>query len=292
MSGFQDTPAVLVPSDKVITSVGNNLEYSDSCALRSPGDRINTSPDLGALGQSGTASEVQLLDTTRPAVFVPQPGSAAIGNGDCTSNNKFDQRLYGRPGPNNSVCDIGAVEADGAEVVGKVDLALTMTGNVPTVSLGGTVTYTLVVTNNGPGAAQGVTVTTQIPTVAGFVFSVPANSLGVTCTASSGQLLCNASSDLAVGASFTVFINVTPTVAPAGGFLEVRARADATSPGDYLPGNNGSLTACVSGGCVLTGVGSNTNFGNVNGGGGAFSPLELLLLATPGALLLRRRKTS
>ena len=89
-----------------------------------------------------------------------------------------------------------------------------------------------------------------------------------------------------------MFINVKPIVSPSSGLLEIRARADATSPGDYLPGNNGSLTACVSGGCVVTAVVSaNNNFGNVNGGGGAFSPLELLLLATPGALLLRRRKT-
>ena len=98
---------------------------------------------------------------------------------------------------------------------------------------------------------------------------------------------------LASGASFTVFVVVTPTDPLLNGtVMEVRARADAGSPSDYLPGNNGSLTTCISGACVLTAiVAPNNNFGTNNGGGGAFGLLELLLLGTPGALLLRRRKT-
>ena len=280
-------PQVPVPAG-VITSQGNNLENGNSCGLAT-GD-LNASPNLGALGPNGNITpDTKLLDDTHPATLVPQPGSEAIGAGTCI--HKFDQRLHGRPGVNNStVCDIGAVETDGDPTVDKVDLEVTMTGSAPSVSLDNTVTHTLKVTNNGPGSAQGVTVTAQIPAEASFVSSVEANTLGVTCTASSGQVTCNAAS-LPVGVSFTVFINVKPIVSPSSGLLEVRARADATSPNDYLPGNNGSLTACVSGACVLTAVVSaNNNFGNSNGGGGAFSPFELLLLATPGAFLLRRRK--
>lgn len=61
------------------------------------------------------------------------------------------------------------------------------------------------------------------------------------------------------------------------------------SPSDYLPGNNGSLDACVRGACVVTSVKADT-VTNVQpgGGGGAFGPLVLALLGLPAVLLLRR----
>ena len=289
MSGFDDTAVAIVPADNLITSVGNNLERGNSCALRGPGDRINTAAGLDVLSQSGIATETLLLDGTRPAVFVPLLVSAAIGNGTCS--HKFDQRLYGRPG-SNSVCDIGAVETDGAAAVGKVDLEVVVTGNVASISLDNEVTYTLVVTNKGPGAAEGgVTLTAQIPLGTSFLVTpAVANQVPVVCVTSANPVRCSTPT-LAVGASFTVFIIVIPRDTLLNGrAMEIRAKVDAASPGDYLPGNNGSLTACISGSCVLTAVAPGTNFGLSDGGGGAFGPLELLLFAVPGALLLRRRR--
>ena len=129
-----DTP-VGPATAAVITSQGNNLENGNSCGLTRPSDRINVSPNLGVLDLNGSNTpDTLLLDTvtTHPLTLMPLTGSAAIGAGTCV--NKFDQRLFGRPGlAGNTVCDIGAIETDGDPVVGKVDLEVTLTGNVPTV---------------------------------------------------------------------------------------------------------------------------------------------------------------
>ena len=285
----------------LIVSQGKNLENGTSCGLGA--GALNASPNLGVLALNGnTTPDTLLFDppltTSHPLTLMPGAGSVVIGAGTCIY--KFDQRQFGRPGlAGNTLCDIGAVETDGDPVVGKVDLEVTMSGNVPTVSLNNPVTYTIKVTNNGPGAAQGVAVTTQIPLGTTYLYSTDAaNSVTVACTpvVAAAQLSCAlspATLSLASGASFTVFVVVTPTDPLLNGtVMEVRARADAGSPSDYLPGNNGSLTTCISGACVLTAiVAPNNNFGTNNGGGGAFGLLELLLLGTPGALLLRRRKT-
>ena len=299
-----DNPVAGPVTAGLIISQGKNLENGTSCGLGAVA--LNASPNLGVLALNGSPTpdaltpDTLLLDplTPHPLTLMPGTGSAVIGAGTCIY--KFDQRQFGRPGlAGNTLCDIGAVETDGDPVVGKVDLEVTMTGNVPTVSLSNPVTYTIKVTNNGPGAAQGVAVTTQIPLGTTYLYSTDAaNSVTVACTpvVAAAQLSCAlspATLSLASGASFTVFVVVTPTDPLLNGtVMEVRARADAGSPSDYLPGNNGSLTTCISGACVLTAiVAPNNNFGTNNGGGGVFGLLELLLLGTPGALLLRRRKT-
>lgn len=299
MGGDNPVSGPVITATAKVVSLGNNLENGNSCGLTGTGDVINTSPNLGVLDLNGnTTPDTLLLDlvTTHPLTLMPQPGSPAIGAGTCIS--KFDQRLYGRPGANNTVCDIGAVETDGDITVGKVDLEVAVTGNTPNVSLDNPVTYTVVVTNKGPGVAQGVTLTAQIPAGSTYlVFMDSGNPVAVTCstTAVSGQVGCSLSPttpDLASGASFTVFITVTPVNASLNGTsIEMRARVDVASPNDYLPGNNGSLTACLSGACAVTAVAPLTNFGT-NGGGGAFGLFELLFLAAaPGALVLRRRIT-
>ena len=294
MSGYDSAKTPVTAAAKVF-SLGNNLENGNSCALSvAVGDRINTFPNLSALGEHGSptrAAETRLLDNTHPAVFVPQPGSAAIDAGVCV--HKFDQRLYGRPGTGgNGRCDIGAVETDGDVSVGKVDLEVTLTGNVPSVSLNNPVTYTLKVTNHGPGDAQNITMAARIPPGKVVYSADSANPVPVRCSFSEPDLTCTAANaNLASGASITVFINVTPVNALlSGNVMEIRARAEAVSPNDYLPGNNGSLDACVSGACVQTAiVPPPNNFGVSDSGGGAFGPLEWLLLGVPGALLLRRR---
>ena len=297
-SGFDGVSldAAVTAAAKVVSG-GNNLENGNSCGLTATSDQKDVSPNLGTLGENGNTSPDTLLlvssdnATAHPAVFVPGAGSAAIGAGTCI--NRFDQRLYGRPG-SNTACDIGAVETDGGAAVSKVDLEVLVTGNTPNVSLNSPVTYTLVVTNKGPGAATGVTLTAQIPLGTSFS-SVPdttTNTVPVVCTITANPVVCSTAAVLAPGASFTVFMIVTPVDALLNGTtMQMRGRVDVASPNDYLPGNNGSLIACLSGSCVVTAVAPGDNFGTSGGGGGAFGLLDLLLLGAPGALLLRRRKT-
>lgn len=294
-SGIELNITPIIAGSGVVTSSGNNLEHGNTCGFAvATGDIINTTPNLGPLVVNGNpAIETKLWDNSYPLTLMPQMGSATIGNAVCV--NDFDQRLYGRPGADGK-CDIGAVETDGIQTPDKVDLEISLTGNVASVSLDNPVTYTLKVTNNGPFAAQGVTAIVKIP--GGTTYSTStagtANTVSVTCSNNTANREVNCSvPTLNANSSFTVFFTIEPFDSRLNGTtIETLARVDVTSPNDYLPGNNGSLNACVSGACVVTAVAPLTNFGTNGGGGGAFGLFELLLLAAaPGALVWRRRIT-
>ena len=89
----------------VITSLGHNLESTDSCGFTSSGDMVDTDPLLGLLQNNGGPT------TTHALLY----GSPAIDKGDGTNCPNHDQRIVSRPldGDANStaVCDIGAFEA-------------------------------------------------------------------------------------------------------------------------------------------------------------------------------------
>lgn len=286
-----------------ITSKGHNLENGNSCGLNGAGDLINADPSLAVPpsppGYLGGAQTV-LPDGTYPKYFLP--GGLAIGNGACPSP-PFDQRQFGRPGLNKPSCDIGAVETGGIGTAKKVDLEVQKSANVPTVVLNGSVIYTLTVTNHGPDIAEGIILTDKLPagvSYAGWAQPVPnTNPAGVVCVAptSSADFTCTLAS-LVPDASFTVYLtaqvtdpSLVPTSSTQIKTIENMSAVAATSPSDYLPGNNGSVTSCVRGACAITRVLAGdgvTNF-TPSGGGGVFSPWALLLLGVPGLFLLRRR---
>ena len=93
-----------------ILTLGSNISSDQSCALVDPTDRENTDPMLGPLALNDTDNS----GTTQ--THLPSDGSPAI-DGGATTTSIFvesasclidDQRLVMRP--QNSVCDIGAVE--------------------------------------------------------------------------------------------------------------------------------------------------------------------------------------
>jgi uncharacterized repeat protein (TIGR01451 family) len=124
--------------------------------------------------------------------------------------------------------NIWFTEQDG-QAIGEVVLAaptapdLALSGSAPTsVTLGQSVTYTLLVTNGGAGGATGVTLTDTLPTGATFVSATG----GVT---PAGGVLTFAIGSLASGASDTVTIVVRPT-APASLTNNAAVRMDRTDP--------------------------------------------------------------
>ncbi len=296
--GNSDNTLVNADYLKTITSKGYNLENGNSCGLKGAGD-LNANPNLGALADNGGGTQTILPGGVYPKNFMP--GSPAIGKGACPSP-AFDQRQFGRPGTDR-VCDIGAVESDGDKAVQKVDLEVQKTANVPSVVLNGPIIYTLTVTNHGPGIAVDITLTDRLPagvTYAGWAQPVPnTNPSGVRCNdpTSSADPTCTLAS-LEPGASFTVYLTVqvtdgslVPTDPAQVRTIENMSSVSVTSPADYLPGSNGSLTSCVRGACAITRVlmgDGVTNF-TPSGGGGVFGPWALLLLGVPGLFLLRRR---
>jgi uncharacterized repeat protein (TIGR01451 family) len=99
--------------------------------------------------------------------------------------------------------------------------------------LGQDVTYTVTVSNNGPMDATGVTLVDTLPAGATFASATPSQG---TCGAPvAGTLACDLG-DLAVGASATVTIVVTPT---AVGTATDTAQVAADQP-DPVPGNDAS----------------------------------------------------
>lgn len=83
-----------------ITSQGHNLESADSCGFNQPDDLTDTDPVLGPLQDNGGDTLTHL----------PLANSPAFENGDDAACPVTDQRGITRP--QNSHCDIGAVEVE------------------------------------------------------------------------------------------------------------------------------------------------------------------------------------
>jgi CSLREA domain-containing protein len=84
---------------KPITSLGHNLEDTDTCGFDAEGDLINVDPRLGPLGNIGGLTPGHYLEIDSPAIDAGSP--------DCPPP-PTDQRGMARPqGPR---CDIGAYE--------------------------------------------------------------------------------------------------------------------------------------------------------------------------------------
>jgi len=142
------------------------------------------------------------------------------------------------PNPGNN----SATDTDTLPAAPVVDLAVTKTDGVSTVSAGGTTTYSVVVTNNGPAAAAGATVTD--PAVSGLT------KTAVTCTASGGAAcpapvtIAGLESGLAIpafpsGGSVTLAVSAL-VIATSGSVVNTAIVAPPAGTTDSNPANNSS----------------------------------------------------
>lgn len=86
-----------------VSSLGYNMENTDTCSFSQPTDHPNTNPQLGPLANNGGPTATHALLTGSPA-------SGAASNAVCAAApvSGFDQRGVSRP--QGAVCDIGAYE--------------------------------------------------------------------------------------------------------------------------------------------------------------------------------------
>lgn len=296
----------------LITSRGHNLDSGTSCGLTPPGDIANGDPKLGSLADNTTTlpdgtpagSLITFLpgnpDNTYgsyPKTLLPQAGSQAIDGAGIACPSRLDQRQFSRPGGNG--CDIGALEADaGKDQVNPAttDLEVVKTSDAVQgrVGLNTNVVYTLTVTNHGVMEATGVTLTDQLPAGASLVLAPAIDSSsppgGACDLRANNRVVCTFLS-LPAGQSLKVYLTVRVTdPSLVDKTVENRALVTVNAPIDYLPGNNGSVDACVRGACAVVEVKADTVMNAPpGGGGGAFGPLALALFGLPAVLLLRRR---
>jgi CSLREA domain-containing protein len=100
----------------LISSLGYNLDSSQTCGLSGPGDLVGVNPQLGPLQNNGGTTSTQALPPTSPAIDAGNP-AAPGSSGACEA---VDQRGQRRPtdgnGDGSARCDIGAFEAAAATV--------------------------------------------------------------------------------------------------------------------------------------------------------------------------------
>src|SRR5215467_5416996 len=91
-----------------ITSHGYNLSSDGSCAFSNSGDRNNTNPLLGTLGNYGGPTPTIPLLAGSPAIDAGNPSGCTDGQGHLLTT---DQRGYPRHDPEDGGgCDMGAFE--------------------------------------------------------------------------------------------------------------------------------------------------------------------------------------
>ena len=168
--------------------------------------------------------------------------------------------------PNNSLASED--DQDSAVVTPlQVDVGITKTASPTTVTLGGTLTYTLTVTNNGPDVASGVSVTDTLPAGVTFNSATPsqgtATQVGGSVTASLGTL--------ASGASATITIIVTPSTTNATAGTVTNTATVSVNEADTDATNNTAQVAAAVDFLMASIAGAVYNDVNDNG---VFEPTE------------------
>lgn len=150
-----------------------------------------------ALQNIGSGARYALLDAVQFYLAGTQPQNDADGDG-------IPNEIDNCP----SVANPGQADSNGngiGDVCDSIDLSIAATASPTSVNANGQLTYTATVTNNAPSSASGVTVIDILPTSVNFVSASSGCSGSPTVTCAIGNL--------ASGASATLTITVTPTVA-------------------------------------------------------------------------------
>lgn len=234
-SGGIDTAAVA--SDiNFLTNMGNSCPVSPNQSLLGFNDWSNLI--YSPVGTQDFADGIsQMSDIGGEEMNLEQVVNSMLGSpdfdGDGVSNLNDNCPFSFNP---------DQADSDGDDIGNVCDsvfanLSLTNSDAPDPVSIGGTITYTIVVNNAGPNSAAAVTVRDTLPTGVNFV---SANSTQGTCSGTN-QVTCNVGT-LASGASATVMISVSPT---SGGVVTNTANVGSNTTDPDLTNNASTATTSV-----------------------------------------------
>ncbi len=189
---------------------------------------VSAEPGQGACSFSAVTVECSLGDLPVGASTTVIVTGTPSGPGEVVVRWTADHDTTDPDETNNVATDTTTI-IDGSADPAVVSVVSSTTAG----ATGAPLTYTVTATNNGPTAATGVEL--------GFVIDDPSAATGISASADSGA--CTASSAgatcgrlaLAVGASWTMTVELTPTVA---GDLAGSATISTASGGDSDLGNN------------------------------------------------------
>ncbi len=217
-TGPSDEPAGAVVSDPIPAGTIGSETESD-CSIVAAVFTCTTSAPL----------VVGAFVTYHLTLAIP-PGYALAA---VTNTASITSSVLPDPDPaNDSATDVDALTSS-------ADLSIVKTDAPDPVTVGGTLTYTLLVTNNGPADAVGVTVTDTLP--AGVTFGMATPSQG-SCAQVAGVVTC-ALGTVLTSATATVTITVSPT---AAGSISNTATVSGTTL-DPVPANNSDSEATTVG---------------------------------------------
>jgi uncharacterized repeat protein (TIGR01451 family) len=180
--------------------------------------------------------------TLQPALaYAPQYDGSAVALADLDDDGGLDLVVANRTSNDVSIlrnhCTGGIGPTD-------ADLAITKSGSPDSVTVGGTLTYTIEVTHNGIADATGVVVTDPLPANVTFVSASPACSeAGGTVTCALGTLTDGATSSVTITVTADEAGAITNTASvDADQFDPIASNSSATAVNTAAPSSCGDLT--------------------------------------------------
>jgi uncharacterized repeat protein (TIGR01451 family) len=224
------------PSDAITVMLSDALSANVTfVSLTAPAGWTVATPPVGNTGVI-TASRAILSASAGPQVFtlVVRVNSNVAG-GTSLSNTATVGSSGPDPNPaNNTVIQSTAVQTS-------ADVSVTKTADVTSVTVGGTITYTVSVTNNGPSDAQSVTFSDTVPSNTRIVNAtippgwIPAPTVFGTIVAQRTTLEAGSGPQV-----FTIVVRVT------SGTVVSNTASVTSATADPAPGNNSSTATTAA----------------------------------------------